>query len=50
MFLKQNLNDSQGNLLTVVNSIQRAVTNKMQSIQNNTAKDRIRTPLDLDQA
>ena len=50
MFLKQNLNDSQGNLLTVVNSIQRAVTNKMQSIQNNAAKDRIRTPLDLDQA
>jgi hypothetical protein len=50
VFLKQNIDDLQGNLLTVYNSIQQAVTNKFQSIQNNAAKDRIRTPLDLDQA
>ena len=37
-------------LLIVWNSIQQAVTNQIESIQNNAAKDRIRTPLDLDQA
>ena len=44
------MTSSQGDLLTVWSSIEQAVTNQIRSIKNNTARDRIRTPLHLDQA
>jgi hypothetical protein len=48
--LNRYLADSQGNLFTTWKSIQQAVLNQIQAIQGNVAKDRIRTPLDLDRA
>ena len=45
--IKGYINSSQGDLLTTWLSIQQAVANQISTLCNNSAKDRIRTPLNL---
>ena len=46
--LKRYIQSSQGDLLTTWCSIEQAVANQILNIKTNSAKDRIRTPLDID--
>ena len=46
--LKDNIQSSQGDLLTTWRSIEQAVANQIQNIKASAAKDRIRTPIDID--
>jgi hypothetical protein len=49
-YLKRYITSSQGDLLTVWLQIEQAVSSQIQNIKWNAAKDRILTPLHLDQA
>jgi hypothetical protein len=48
--LKRYITSSQGDLLTTWLQIEQAISSQIQNIKANAAKDRIRTPLHLDQA
>jgi hypothetical protein len=48
--LKRYITSSQGDLLTIWLQIEQAVSSQIQNIKAIAAKDRIRTPLHLDQA